>query len=74
MATLADGIAVKRPGDLTYAVCRDYVDDIVTVDEGEIAAAILWLIERVKTVSEGSRVAGITGPHHHAQLIFYIFW
>lgn len=51
-ASLADGITVKTPGDLTYEICQKYVDDIVTVDETEIAAAILWLIERVKTVAE----------------------
>ena len=65
MATLADGIAVKRPGDLTYAVCRNYVDDIVTVDEGEIAAAILWLIERVKTVSEGAGATPVAALMNH---------
>ena len=53
-ASLADGITVKTPGDLTYEICQKYVDDIVTVDETEIAGAILWLIERVKTVSEGA--------------------
>ena len=53
-ASLADGITVKTPGDLTYEICKKYVDDIVTVDETEIAGAILWLIERVKTVSEGA--------------------
>ena len=53
-ASLADGITVKTPGDVTYKLCKQYVDDIVTVDETEIAGAILWLIERVKTVSEGA--------------------
>jgi threonine dehydratase len=53
-ATLADGIAVKTPGDLTYEICKKYVDDIVTVDETDIATAILLLIERVKTVAEGA--------------------
>ena len=53
-ASLADGITVKTPGDVTYEICKKYVDDIVTVDETEIAGAILWLIERVKTVSEGA--------------------
>ena len=53
-ASLADGITVKTPGDVTYKLCKKYVDDIVTVDETEIAGAILWLIERVKTVSEGA--------------------
>lgn len=53
-ASLADGITVKTPGDLTFDICRQYVDDIVTVDESEIATAILWLIERAKLVSEGA--------------------
>ncbi|MCI6924953.1 MAG: threonine ammonia-lyase, partial [Megasphaera elsdenii] len=53
-ATLADGIAVKTPGDLTYDICKKYVDEIVTVDESEIASAILLLLERGKTVAEGA--------------------
>ncbi|MCH4166861.1 MAG: threonine ammonia-lyase [Megasphaera sp.] len=53
-ATLADGIAVKTPGELTYEICKKYVDDIVTVDETDIASAILLLLERVKTVAEGA--------------------
>ncbi|MGE1061288.1 threonine ammonia-lyase [Megasphaera paucivorans] len=53
-ASLADGITVKTPGDLTFELVKKYVDDIVTVDETEIAEAILWLIERVKTVAEGA--------------------
>jgi len=53
-ASLADGITVKTPGDLTFELVKKYVDDIVTVYETEIAEAILWLIERVKTVAEGA--------------------
>lgn len=52
--TLADGIAVKRVGDLTFPLIQEYVDDIVTVGEEEIAAAILLLLEREKTVVEGA--------------------
>ena len=52
--SIADGITVKTPGDLTFAINKEFVDDIVTVDETEISEAILWLIERVKTVSEGA--------------------
>ena len=52
--TIADGIAVKAPGDLTYQICKDYVDEIVTVNEDEIAAAILTLMEKQKMVSEGA--------------------
>ena len=54
MATIADGIAVKRPGDLTFALCQQYVDEIVTVSEDEIASAILALMEGQKTVAEGA--------------------
>ena len=53
-ATLADGIAVKVPGDLTFSICQKYVDEVVTVDESEIASAILILLERGKTVAEGA--------------------
>ncbi len=54
VSTIADGIAVKTPGDLTFALCEKYVDEIVTVKEGEIAAAILALMEDQKIVSEGA--------------------
>ena len=52
--TLADGIAVKRIGERTYPLIQEYVDDIVTVGEEEIATAILRLLEREKTVVEGA--------------------
>jgi len=48
VATFADGIAVKRPGDLTYEIVSKYVDDIVTVTDDEIFAAILALMEQHK--------------------------
>ncbi len=54
VATIADGIAVKCPGNLTYQLCEKYVDEIVTVTEEEIACAILRLIEGQKTVAEGA--------------------
>ena len=54
VSTIADGIAVKRPGDLTYALCDEYVDEVVTVTEDEIASAILALMEEQKTVAEGA--------------------
>jgi threonine dehydratase len=57
--TIADGIAVKRPGDYTFEMIRRYVDDIVTVDEEEISNAILLLLEREKTVSEGAGAVGL---------------
>ncbi len=52
--TLADGIAVKRVGERTFPIIQEYVDDIVTVDEEEIATAVLRLLEREKTVVEGA--------------------
>ena len=54
VSTIADGIAVKRPGDLTFEMCQKYVDEIVTVTEDEIATAILTLMEKQKTVTEGA--------------------
>jgi len=54
VSTIADGIAVKKPGDLTFDLVRRYVDEIVTVKEDEIASAILALMEGQKTVAEGA--------------------
>ena len=55
--TIADGIAVKRPGEKTLPVVQRYVDEMVTVDEEEIASAILLLLERDKTLAEGAGAA-----------------
>ncbi len=52
--TIADGIAVKTPGDNTFELCSEYVDDIVTVSDDEVATAILTLIEKQKMVAEGA--------------------
>ncbi|NMA00928.1 MAG: threonine ammonia-lyase [Clostridia bacterium] len=52
--TIADGIAVKCPGELTYNLVERYVDDIVTVSDGEIASTIMLLLERAKLVAEGA--------------------
>ena len=52
--TFADGIAVKTPGETTFDMVSQYVDEIVTVSEDEIAAAILALLEVQKTVAEGA--------------------
>jgi threonine dehydratase len=55
VATIADGIAIKAPSQEMYAsFISKYVDDVVTVSEGEIAEAIVYLLERAKTVAEGS--------------------
>lgn len=57
--TIADGIAVKQPGKLTVPLVKKYVDDIVLVDEEEIEAAVLLLLEVEKTVAEGSAAVGL---------------
>ena len=57
--TIADGIAVKKPGELTFELCSRYLDEIVTVDDDEIAQAILFLMERGKMVAEGAGAAPV---------------
>ena len=57
--TIADGIAVRRVGERTLPLVQKYVDDIVTVEEEEIANAILLLLEREKTLAEGAGAAAI---------------
>ncbi len=57
--TIADGIAVRRAGEVTFPVVERYVDEIVTVNEDEIASAILTLLEREKTLAEGAGAAGL---------------
>ena len=52
--TIADGCAVKAPGDKTFAVCKEYLDDVVSVSEEAIAIAMLALAEKGKVVSEGA--------------------
>lgn len=59
VSTIADGIAVKEPGIITYDTCAKYVDDIITVSEDEICAAILRLIECEKMVAEGAGAASV---------------
>ncbi|PSR28724.1 MAG: threonine ammonia-lyase [Sulfobacillus benefaciens] len=57
--TIADGIAVKRPGELTFPLIQRYVDDIVTVSEHDISRAILIFLERSKLVVEGAGAVGL---------------
>lgn len=57
--TFADGIAVKHPGDITFAACQKYVDEIVTVSEDEIATAILSLMENQKLIAEGAGAVSV---------------
>jgi threonine dehydratase len=59
VSTIADGIAVKKPGALTYELCKQYVDEIVTVTDDEISAAILALMEQHKLVTEGAGAVGV---------------
>jgi threonine dehydratase len=56
--SIADGIAVRRAGDVTFPLAEKYVDDIVTVDEEEIANAILVMLEKEKTLTEGAGAVG----------------
>jgi threonine dehydratase len=58
-STLADGIAVRKAGRLTLPLVREFVDRVVTVDEGDIATAILYLLEREKTLAEGAGAIGV---------------
>ncbi|MCR2784356.1 MULTISPECIES: threonine ammonia-lyase [unclassified Microbacterium] len=57
--TIADGIAVARPGDVPFAIIRDLVDDVVTVTDDDIARALLLLLERAKQVVEPAGAAGV---------------
>ena len=59
VSTIADGIAVKKPGSLTYEICSKYVDEIVTVSDDEISAAILALMEQHKLVTEGAGAVAV---------------
>ncbi len=59
VVTIADGIAVKKPGSLTYELCSKYVDEIVTVTDDEISAAILALMEKHKLVTEGAGAVAV---------------
>jgi len=59
VSTVADGIAVKQPGELTFEICQKYVDEMITVTEDEIASAILMLMERKKMVAEGAGAVAV---------------
>ncbi len=59
VSTIADGIAVKKPGQLTYELCSKYVDEIATVSDDEISAAILALMEQHKLVTEGAGAVAV---------------
>jgi threonine dehydratase len=59
IATIADGIAVKRPGTLTFPIIQNLVDDVVVVNDEEIISAVLLLMERSKMLVEGAGAAGV---------------
>ena len=59
VTTMADGIAVKEPGNITFDICEKYVDGIVTVSEDEIALAILSLLENHKVIAEGAGAVSV---------------
>lgn len=59
VSTFADGIAVKKPGELTFDMCTEYLDDVVTVSDDEIATTILKLMEDQKLVAEGAGAVGV---------------
>ncbi|WP_366249439.1 threonine/serine dehydratase [Terribacillus aidingensis] len=67
--TIAEGIAVNEPGKVTLPLIQQYVDDIVTVSERDIAAGVLQLLERHKTLAEGAGAAGFAGLMRHHQSI-----
>jgi threonine dehydratase len=59
MSTMADGIAVGRPGEVPFASVRRYVDEVVTVSEEAMSTALLLLLERAKMVVEPAGAAGV---------------
>jgi threonine dehydratase len=63
--TIADGIAVRRVGERTFPLVQRYVDEIVTVEEEEIANAILLLLEREKVLAEGAGAAAVAALVNH---------
>lgn len=67
ISTIADGIAIKNPSKLIYETyISKYVDEVVTVTDDEIAQAIVWLMERAKTVTEGSGAAVMAAAMHRS--------
>lgn len=65
VSTIADGIAVKEPGENTFEYCSKFVDEIVTVTDDEISAAILALIEQHKLITEGAGAVSVAAAMFH---------
>ena len=59
VSTIADGIAVKQPGENTYALVKEYVDEIALVTDDEVSSAILALIEKQKMIAEGAGAVAV---------------
>lgn len=69
VSTIAEGIAVKEPGKLTLPIINRYVDDIVTVTDEQIAGAIIYMLERNKTLMEGAGAAALAALFSHNEKI-----
>lgn len=65
VATMADGIAVKTPGSITFQLCSKYLDGVLLVSEEEIAASILTLVEKMKMVAEGAGAVAVAAAMFH---------
>ncbi|MDD6273960.1 MAG: threonine ammonia-lyase [Clostridiaceae bacterium] len=65
VSTIADGIAVKKPGANTFALVQEYVDEIALVSDDEVASAILALIEKQKMIAEGAGAAAVAAVMFH---------
>lgn len=63
--TIAEGIAVTKVGQNTYSLVKEYLDEVITVSEEEIANAIMLMLEKEKTLSEGAGAAGFAAAYHH---------
>ena len=61
VSTVADGIAVKEPGKITFDACSKYVDGVVTVTDDQVSTAILMLIEKQKMIAEGAGAVAVAG-------------
>lgn len=69
VATIADGIAVKRPGQLTSQLILQYVDNVLTVSDEEIASAMLVALERLKTMVEGAGAAALAAALYRSKYL-----
>ena len=65
VSTIADGIAVKKPGENTFALVKEYVDDIALVNDDEVSSAILALIEKQKMIAEGAGAVSVAAAMFH---------